>query len=283
MTSFEQAGTCHRRAARARLAHGAHTRRRAGRLRPIVLKLKILHVCELPLAYVRALLPCQKLRQLGARELCAPMRYSGQKFGMIGRFRELLPVAEEGEEGARLVTALLRRALALLRTGGEPLAAAASWGTCSIGMTLLNKRAIDKTGAPLGVVVLQMLATVLVALSQHRRLPFGQGGPPTRHRPTCRCPLPVARGPAPNAPTPVTRAHHKARTAHAPPPPRSCSDGVARRPRGCGRAPRISPVSALYLPCICPVSALHLPCISPVSPLQARGCGRARCPSSSCA
>ena len=116
------------------------------------------------------------------------MRYSGQKFGMIGRFRELLPVAEEGEEGARLVTALLRRALALLRTGGEPLAAAASWGTCSIGMTLLNKRAIDKTGAPLGVVVLQMLATVLVALSQHRRLHFGQGGPPTRHRPTCRCP-----------------------------------------------------------------------------------------------
>ena len=112
------------------------------------------------------------------------VRYSG-KFGMIGRFRELLPVAEEG---ARLVTALLRRALALLRTGGEPLAAAASWGTCSIGMTLLNKRAIDKTGAPLGVVVLQMLATVLVALSQHRRLHFGQGGPPTRHRPTCRCP-----------------------------------------------------------------------------------------------
>jgi len=102
-------------------------------------------------------------------------RYSGRKFGMIGRFRELLPVAEEGEEGVRLVTALLRRALALLRTGGEPLAAAASWGTCSIGMTLLNKRAIDKTGAPLGVVVLQMLATVLVALSQHRRLHFGQG------------------------------------------------------------------------------------------------------------
>ena len=94
---------------------------------------------------------------------------------MIGRFRELLPVAEEGEEGARLVTALLRRALALLRTGGEPLAAAASWGTCSIGMTLLNKRAIDKTGAPLGVLILQMLATVLVALSQHRRLHFGQG------------------------------------------------------------------------------------------------------------
>ena len=103
------------------------------------------------------------------------MRYSGKKFGMIGRFRELLPVAEEGEEGARLVTALLRRALALLRTGGEPLAAAASWGTCSIGMTLLNKRAIDKTGAPLGVLILQMLATVLVALSQHRRLHFGQG------------------------------------------------------------------------------------------------------------
>ena len=94
---------------------------------------------------------------------------------MLGRFRELLPVAEEGEEGVRLVTVMLRRAIAVLRTGGEPLAAAASWGVCSIGMTLLNKRAIDKTGAPLGVVVLQMLATVLVALSQYKRLHFGQG------------------------------------------------------------------------------------------------------------
>ena len=100
---------------------------------------------------------------------------------MLGRFRELLPVAEEGEEGVRLVTVLLRRAVALLRTGGEPLAAGASWGVCSIGMTLLNKRAIEKTGAPLGVVVLQMLATVLVALSQYRRLHFGRGQPHTAH------------------------------------------------------------------------------------------------------
>ena len=100
---------------------------------------------------------------------------------MLGRFRELLPVAEEGEEGVRLVTVLLRRAVALLRTGGEPLAAGASWGVCSIGMTLLNKRAIEKTGAPLGVVVLQMLATVLVALSQYRRLHFGRGQPPPQH------------------------------------------------------------------------------------------------------
>ena len=147
---------------------------------------------------------------------------------MIGRFRELLPVAEEGEEGVRLVTALLRRALALLRTGGEPLAAAASWSTCSIGMTLLNKRAIDKTGAPLGVVVLQMLATVLVALSQHRRLHFGQGGPQPRTTPlaAARCPSPNDQRPTPMA---VTPAHHEAHTAHAPPPPRSCTDGAARR------------------------------------------------------
>jgi hypothetical protein len=137
---------------------------------------------------------------------------------MIGRFRELLPVAEEGEEGGRLVTALLRRALALLRTGGEPLAAAASWGTCSIGMTLLNKRAIDKTGAPLGVVVLQMLATVLVALSQHRRLHFGQGGPQPRTTPlaAARCPSPNDQRPTPNGRhTSTPRSAHRARAATA--------------------------------------------------------------------
>jgi hypothetical protein len=156
------------------------------------------------------------------------MRYSGRKFGMVGRFKELLPVAEEGEERVRLVTVLLRRAVALIRTGGEPLAAAASWGVCSIGMTLLNKRAIDKTGAPLGVVVLQMLATVLVALSQYRRLHFGKGQPQTPHT------------------TP--------RTAHAQPPRH---DHAA-------------------------IGASHAH-TTLRGGVQARGCGRAPCPCSSCA
>ena len=95
------------------------------------------------------------------------MRYKG---------RVLLPT-DEGNASPHVgvVTVLLRRAVAAIRAGGEPLAAGASWGACSIGMTLLNKRAIDKTGAPLGVVVLQMLATVLVAISQFRRLHFGRG------------------------------------------------------------------------------------------------------------
>ena len=146
---------------------------------------------------------------------------------MLGRFRELLPVAEEGEEGARLVTVLLRRAIALLRTGGEPLAAGASWGVCSIGMTLLNKRAIEKTGAPLGVVVLQMLATVLVALSQYRRLHFGQGQP------------------HPSIPHRAPRTHRH-RHDHA-------AIGASRE---------------------------HA---TPCGVMQARGCGRAPCPCSSCA
>jgi len=73
------------------------------------------------------------------------------------------------------MVSILRGALALIRTGGEPLAAGVSWGACSIGMTLLNKRAIQKTGAPLGVLILQMLATVLMALLQFRMLHFGRG------------------------------------------------------------------------------------------------------------
>ena len=73
-------------------------------------------------------------------------------------------------------------------------AAAVSWGVCSIGMTLLNKRAIDKTGAPLGVVVLQMLVTVLVALSQYRWLHFGQGRPHPAYRTAHRARTATAHG-----------------------------------------------------------------------------------------
>jgi|EP00908_Phaeocystis_cordata_P005901 hypothetical protein len=101
------------------------------------------------------------------------MRFGGRKFN--ARFAELMPA--DDAEGTRVGVGmlLLRQAMAIVRTGGEPLAAGVSWGVCSIGMTLLNKRAVEKTGAPLGVVALQMLATSLLALSQYKTLHFGKG------------------------------------------------------------------------------------------------------------
>ena len=52
--------------------------------------------------------------------------------------------------------------------------AAASWASCSIGMTLLNKLAVSKTGAPLGVVMVQMATTCVVAVAS-RNVRFGKG------------------------------------------------------------------------------------------------------------
>ena len=54
------------------------------------------------------------------------------------------------------------------------LLAAVPWMACSIGMTVLNKLAVMKTGAPLGVVMVQMAATCVVALAS-RDLHFGRG------------------------------------------------------------------------------------------------------------
>ena len=45
------------------------------------------------------------------------------------------------------------------------LLAAVPWMACSIGMTMLNKLAVTKTSAPLGVVMVQMTATCVVALA----------------------------------------------------------------------------------------------------------------------
>ena len=54
------------------------------------------------------------------------------------------------------------------------LLSAIPWMACSIGMTVLNKLAVTKTGAPLGVVMVQMTATCVVALAS-RDLHFGIG------------------------------------------------------------------------------------------------------------
>eukprot|EP00966_Prymnesium_polylepis_P091945 2128623-Prymnesium_polylepis.1 len=52
--------------------------------------------------------------------------------------------------------------------------AASFWASCSIGMTILNKLAVSKTGAPLGVVMVQMAATCAVAVASGN-LHFGKG------------------------------------------------------------------------------------------------------------
>ncbi|KAL1523507.1 hypothetical protein AB1Y20_018445 [Prymnesium parvum] len=61
----------------------------------------------------------------------------------------------------------------VLRTSSVALASA-SWSCCSIAMTLLNKWAVERTAAPLALVLLQMAATVCLAAAT-RDLRFGEG------------------------------------------------------------------------------------------------------------
>ena len=56
----------------------------------------------------------------------------------------------------------------------QTVTASICWSMCSIGMTLLNKRAVKMAGTPLAVVVLQMLVTVGCAAAT-RNLQFGEG------------------------------------------------------------------------------------------------------------
>ena len=45
----------------------------------------------------------------------------------------------------------------------EVVLAGASWSACSVSMTVLNKIAINKTDAPIAVLILQMVVTTLIA------------------------------------------------------------------------------------------------------------------------
>jgi len=56
----------------------------------------------------------------------------------------------------------------------EVVGAGVSWAACSISMTLLNKVAVGKSHAPIAVVVMQMLATVGIALASND-VRFGAG------------------------------------------------------------------------------------------------------------
>ena len=56
----------------------------------------------------------------------------------------------------------------------EAVLAAVSWAACSIGMTLLNKLSVSKSGSPYGVVLVQMGVTCIAAVAT-RDLRFGEG------------------------------------------------------------------------------------------------------------
>ena len=57
---------------------------------------------------------------------------------------------------------------------GSIAAAALSFSACSIGMTLLNKLAVSRTSAPLGVLVVQLATTCVLAIASGN-LHFGTG------------------------------------------------------------------------------------------------------------
>ena len=56
----------------------------------------------------------------------------------------------------------------------EVVLAGLSWAACSIGMTLLNKLAVTKSGSAFGVVMVQMVVTCVAALAT-RKVHIGQG------------------------------------------------------------------------------------------------------------
>ena len=61
------------------------------------------------------------------------------------------------------------------RDSSELLLAGATWGFCSVFMTLLNKVALQLTDAPLSVLIVQMAATCVVCLCRYKTLRFGAG------------------------------------------------------------------------------------------------------------
>ena len=68
----------------------------------------------------------------------------------------------------------LRSRSTTLGEQAETVTAALAWAACSIGMTVLNKLAVNRTRAPVAVVIVQMLATCVMAAASCD-LRFGQG------------------------------------------------------------------------------------------------------------
>ncbi len=83
-----------------------------------------------------------------------------------------MPMADEEAGGAS--TSSLLDQVRIYVGASETAAATVAWGTCSVGMTLLNKIVVIKSHAPLAVVIVQMVATVGMAFAS-RNVHFGEG------------------------------------------------------------------------------------------------------------
>ena len=99
-------------------------------------------------------------RWLQARPM-APTRY------------DALPMQQRGPQQGDLLDPT-RSSLFALVGASEAMLAAVSWAACSIGMTLLNKLSVNKSGSPYGVVLVQMGVTCVAAVAT-RDLRFGEG------------------------------------------------------------------------------------------------------------
>ena len=90
------------------------------------------------------------------------------------KFSELqVAAANEDGQQPQMQTDVVAR-LRALAVKFEPVLASLSWGSCSIGMTVLNKMSVSKTRAPVAVVIVQMLATCAMATASGN-LKFGAG------------------------------------------------------------------------------------------------------------
>ena len=85
---------------------------------------------------------------------------------------DALPTQQRGPQQGDLLDPT-RSSFALVGAS-EAVLAALSWAACSIGMTLLNKLSVSKSGSPYGVVLVQMAVTCVAAVAT-RDLRFGEG------------------------------------------------------------------------------------------------------------
>ena len=85
---------------------------------------------------------------------------------------EPLDSSTQHHNGSMLVT----RVCCDPRKLNEVVLAGLLWSACSVGMTLLNKLAVSSTEAPFGILLVQLLFTILAVLaSEGRKLRFGRG------------------------------------------------------------------------------------------------------------
>ena len=84
------------------------------------------------------------------------------------------PVKKCAASAVKKLLKLREAAVARLGEQSETALATLAWASCSIGMTVLNKLAVNRTRAPIAVVIVQMLATCAMAVAT-RNLHFGPG------------------------------------------------------------------------------------------------------------